>query len=349
MASFLWEQFFGCSEPNCVADPCCGDRDALEPHELDEALSTLQWDEESVGVDVEGENFHVYEPAVVEAMSRGHRRENLMTLADDGRADCSHHGLRDMDAARWKNAPPRVFSASPTTHSPRSVSASRGSPCHALGVRAADFGALDAGPYRGRAPVVSVEDVVDASAITTHAGTSASSCPGPLRRAAVSASSSVNPLSSFGFMTLTVPACDYKGDASDAMDMEVYRHLARLPREAAMAFPLRRLATGRYEIDGRIVTLRWDMHAHGKELFAQEDEAPGLAGIAAIATEAVPLMQYLNEISSIAVRVRQPLRPRTLTFVGQENRGTEDRFHSMQVACKQAYLREQAAGACHRR
>merc|ERR1719401_2978603 len=110
-------------------------------------------------------------------------------------------------------------------------------------------------------------------------------------------------------MTLTVPACDYKADASDPVDCEVARQLLALePPEAAMKFKLRRLAHRRYEIDGRIVS----GHSAGggggdMELLVCEDTG-----------STTPLPEYLREIASIAVRVRGAIR--TLTFVGQENR-----------------------------
>lgn len=159
-------------------------------------------------------------------------------------------------------------------------------------------------------------------------------------RAPVSASARVNPFSSFGFMTLTVPACDYKANPSDPVDVAVARHLQALCPEATMAFSLRRLAPSRYEIDGRVVSLHWSASS---ELYVLEDalnvaEDKGDPG--------TPLALYLSDMASIAMRLRQPFKPRTLTFVGQDNIHGEDRFTSMQLACRQARLREEAADAC---
>lgn len=160
-------------------------------------------------------------------------------------------------------------------------------------------------------------------------------------RGAVSASARVNPLSSFGFMTLAVPACDYKiQDPSDPIDQQMARELQSLEPEATSAFTLRRLAPSRYEIDSRVVSLHWgdnsDLFVHEDALkLTAEEEGGG----------DTPLALYLSDMASIAMRVRRPLKQRTLTFVGQDNVVGEDRFASMQIACKQARLREEAAEA----
>jgi hypothetical protein len=89
-----------------------------------------------------------------------------------------------------------------------------------------------------------------------------------------------------------------------------------------------------------VVSLYWgdnsDLFVHEDALkLAAEEEGGG----------DTPLAVYLSDMASIAMRVRRPLKQRTLTFVGQDNVVGEDRFASMQIACKQARLREEAAEA----
>merc|ERR1740123_1289321 len=55
---------------------------------------------------------------------------------------------------------------------------------------------------------------------------------------------------------LAVPAHRYVAVESDIMDVEVARRLQELSPAAAGALRLRRLEPGRYEIDGRLVTVR---------------------------------------------------------------------------------------------
>lgn len=155
-------------------------------------------------------------------------------------------------------------------------------------------------------------------------------------------SPSVNPFSSFGFITLSVSADRYVADANDPMDVEVARHLRLLDKEAVSALVLRRLAPGKYEIDGRPISLHWG-GSWNAEVFVREGESDGQN------TTDSPLYQYLFETASIAARIKQPMAPRTLTFVDQEDVNVNDRYESMQIACKQAQLREEAAGlACLR-
>jgi len=155
-------------------------------------------------------------------------------------------------------------------------------------------------------------------------------------------SPSVNPYSRFGFMTASRPACEYKVDPSDVVDVELYRCLLALEQEAQLALVLRRLAPSRYEIDGRLVTMSWGGE-RGDELFAHEEQSSGQSAVDP------PLPAYVEQVASIAARVRRPLAPRTLTFVDQENTvplakaSANDRWESMEIACEQARLREEAA------
>lgn len=161
-----------------------------------------------------------------------------------------------------------------------------------------------------------------------------------------SVSPSINPCSKFGFITVTVPAGSYLADPSDVMDVEFARHLLALEREAAAALELRRLAHGRYEVQGRRVNVRWGPDNGGCELLACEGELPGGAPNSDGEGE-LPLGEYLRQMGELAVNIRRPAEKRLLTFVDDGSAG--DRYESMRIACEQARLREQAAaGACRR-
>jgi len=151
----------------------------------------------------------------------------------------------------------------------------------------------------------------------------------------------------------------YVADRTDTLDTEMARALASLGSEAASTLSLRRLATGRYEIDGderilcsrnqnystltssygRFVTLRRNVNG---SVFAREstlgsDVPPQGAGQEDSET---PLPELLWQLASIAERLQSPRR--TLTFPEAHACGG-DRFRSMELACKQAQLRAQAA------
>lgn len=148
-----------------------------------------------------------------------------------------------------------------------------------------------------------------------------------------------NPCSKFGFLTVSFSGDRYVADRTDTLDVEMARALASLGNEAASTLSLRRLATGRYEIDGRFVTL-W-RNGNGS-VFAREStlgsDAP-LQGTSGEGDEA-PLPELLWQLASIAERLQSPRR--TLTFPEAHAFGG-DRFRSMELACKQAQLRAQAA------
>uniref|UniRef100_A0A7S0FWB5 Uncharacterized protein n=1 Tax=Pyrodinium bahamense TaxID=73915 RepID=A0A7S0FWB5_9DINO len=170
----------------------------------------------------------------------------------------------------------------------------------------------------------------------------------PLRRKRPSAS--VNPLSKFGFITASFPADKYLADPRDPYDVEMARALLLLDKASASALTLRRLAPRRYEIDGTFVNVRWA--ASGPpDLVVREDTAadlgawhPSSGGNDAAAPDDVPLLEYLLQTASIAERMCEH-ESRTLTF---PDACTDDRFQSMEIACMQAQLREQAAEACRR-
>lgn len=147
-------------------------------------------------------------------------------------------------------------------------------------------------------------------------------------------SPSINPLSKFGFMTMTVAGSSYSADTGDVMDVEMSRNLSALDPEAASALLIRRLTPGKYEIDGRFVSVRWGAGRGSTDLFAKEDVG---------GEEELPVPEYLNQLAGLAREIRPPVAPRALTFPDE---ALEDRYESMQLACKQAKERANAAEAC---
>jgi len=160
-----------------------------------------------------------------------------------------------------------------------------------------------------------------------------------------SVSPSINPYSKFGFITVTVPASSYMADPTDVMDVEFARHLLALEHEAAAALELRRLAHGRYEVQGRHINVRWGPGNSGCELLACEDELEGIPETADGDGEQ-PLREYLWQLGEIAANIRRPANRRILTFV-HDGAAPGDRFDAMKIACEQAKLRERAARGVH--
>mmetsp|Transcript_84784 Transcript_84784/g.197166 ORF Transcript_84784/g.197166 Transcript_84784/m.197166 type:complete len:299 (+) Transcript_84784:64-960(+) len=159
-------------------------------------------------------------------------------------------------------------------------------------------------------------------------------------------SASVNPLSRFGFITAMFPADKYLPDTHDEVDVELARTLICLDRPAASSLQLRRLAPQRYEIDGTFVSIRWGKMG----LVVREDAIAEMAGTLAhvgddpARPDDIPLLEYLQQTASIAQRITRE-EHRTLTF---PDACAGDRFQSMEIACKQAKLREQNAEALRR-
>jgi len=157
-------------------------------------------------------------------------------------------------------------------------------------------------------------------------------------------SPSINPYSKYGFITVTVRASSYLADSSDMMDVEFARHLLALDRESASALELRRLAHGRYEVQGRRLSVRWGEGDGGTELLCIE-EHDELGGEKKEFQEGeVPLGEYLRQMAALAANVKCPADRRLLTFVDDGEAG--DRWEAMKLAVEQAKMREQVADAC---
>jgi hypothetical protein len=131
-----------------------------------------------------------------------------------------------------------------------------------------------------------------------------------------------------------VQAVGYKADCADMMDMMLSWALCKLDPKAASSLRLRRLAPGKYEIDGRRVTVVWVGGKRKlKELAAIEDDVPGSVPI--------PIRDYLNQAARVAsfMQTAQPRGPE-LAPEGRDaseyDTSDPDRVSSMKYACQQA-------------
>jgi len=155
-----------------------------------------------------------------------------------------------------------------------------------------------------------------------------------------------------------VPASSYIVDIADHVDQLLGNALRSLDAAAASKLTLRRFAPGRYEIDGRKVTLRWSQ-TPGMGLCVLEDEVLDSKG------SEMPLDAYLSQAGNVAAslsgqradmpKISRVPKERRLTFADAkedpknlasqlEQMGNE-RCESMRLAVEQARLREEAATA----
>mmetsp|Transcript_9423 Transcript_9423/g.22673 ORF Transcript_9423/g.22673 Transcript_9423/m.22673 type:complete len:589 (-) Transcript_9423:152-1918(-) len=159
-----------------------------------------------------------------------------------------------------------------------------------------------------------------------------------------------------GFSQVPVVAAAYIVDLADPIDQLLGTALRTLDA-AASKLTLRRLASGRYEIDGRRVTLRWEQGGSG--LVVTEDEVRDARG------SAMPLQAYLKSAGNVAAslsgqradmpKIARVPKSQRLTFddaaPAEQNLASQieklgsERCESMRLAVEQARLREQAAEA----
>jgi len=152
----------------------------------------------------------------------------------------------------------------------------------------------------------------------------------------------------------------FRPDPTDAMDQTVWSLLSGMEHEALSRLMVRRLFTGKYEIDGRRVSVYWGPHtgegpATADNLLVREDEVGGEEG-----SPELPLPAYLQQAANVAAALhgrvpgaaavtRIPQEKR-LTFSSGgsgalENLDVLQRCASMRKACEEAALRERAAEA----
>lgn len=160
-----------------------------------------------------------------------------------------------------------------------------------------------------------------------------------------------------------VSASMYVPDKSDPMDVKLSAGLRFLDPVAASKLVLRRLAPGKYEMDGRRVTLQW---AAGGQLSVLEDDVLDSKG------SEMQLQAYLHQAANVAAslsgqradmpRIGLVPKEKRLTFgddaagkhegnvkVADIDKVGNERCDSMRLAVEQARLREEAAEAYARR
>ncbi|CAE7233675.1 unnamed protein product [Symbiodinium natans] len=160
-----------------------------------------------------------------------------------------------------------------------------------------------------------------------------------------------------GFSQTPVPAAAYIVDLADPVDQLLGNALRMLDAAASSKLVLRRLGPGRYEIDGRRVTLRWEQGGAG--LVVIEDEVLDARG------SAMPLVAYLKSAGNVAAslsgqradmpKIARVPKSQRLTFdddaPAEQNLASQieklgsERCESMRLAVEQARLREEAAEA----
>jgi len=154
-----------------------------------------------------------------------------------------------------------------------------------------------------------------------------------------------------------VPASHYVADGVDPIDLMLSVGLSSLDRTTSSKLVMRRLGMGKYEIDGRRVSLKWADQGGQPGLMVCEDEVVDKGS-------EMPLLAYLSQAANVAAslsggRADMPKiacvpKEQRLTFAEEvpeqistlevERVGNE-RCESMRIACEQARLREQAAEA----
>merc|ERR1712110_1412449 len=92
--------------------------------------------------------------------------------------------------------------------------------------------------------------------------------------------------------TMAQAACHYSGDPSDPMDMMLTRCLFSLDKPTAARLLVRRLGPGRYEIDGRQVSMRWSGKFDSSSLFVREDQVGD--------SSELPVLAYLAQAAHVA-------------------------------------------------
>mmetsp|Transcript_42548 Transcript_42548/g.132752 ORF Transcript_42548/g.132752 Transcript_42548/m.132752 type:complete len:803 (+) Transcript_42548:1-2409(+) len=154
-----------------------------------------------------------------------------------------------------------------------------------------------------------------------------------------------------------VPASHYVADGADPIDLMLSVGLSSLDRCTSSKLMLRRLGMGRYEIDGRRVSLKWTDQGGQPGLSVCEDEVTDKGS-------EMPLLAYLSQAANVAAslsggradmpKISRVPKEQRLTFAEEATESTStldvervgnERCESMRIACEQARLREQAAEA----
>lgn len=158
-------------------------------------------------------------------------------------------------------------------------------------------------------------------------------------------------------MPMPVAACQYSGDPSDPMDMMLSWCLFSLDKPTAAKLMIRRTGNGKYEIDGRKVTLRWSGKLDSTELFVREDQVEGASELSVVAylAQAAHVAASLSGCGKGLSAIGRIPQERRLTFretaTAESTAKLDDpgshieRVSSMRLACEQAKIRDTAAAA----
>lgn len=147
----------------------------------------------------------------------------------------------------------------------------------------------------------------------------------------------MRPLSPPPFRTgIPVKAYLYQPDVSDAIDIELHKHLRSLSEECLNVLALLRIEPGKYEVDGRRAQI-YRTGKEGCEFRVHEDEV-GPSFISDMSLRA-----YLNLVANVAMSLRRRGVCPTFDDRGSptlQNARDDDRYRAMRMACTQAELRE---------
>lgn len=152
----------------------------------------------------------------------------------------------------------------------------------------------------------------------------------------------------------------YQPDLMDPVDRTVFKLLNDMGQEALSRLMIRRLGPGKYEIDGRKVSVYCAPSGgeggfDASELLAREDEVGGEEGCPELSLQA-----YLQQAANVAAALRGRVpgaaavtripQEKRLTFSSTGSDALESldalqRCASMKKACEEAALRERAAEA----
>jgi len=127
---------------------------------------------------------------------------------------------------------------------------------------------------------------------------------------------------------------NYLVDGSDPIDVTVAQTLRSIEPEAAVHLRVTRLTVGKYEVDGRRISVGW---MKSGTLGVSEDEVA--------VTEKLPLMQYLRQAAAVAQHTATaPKRQGIDSYTGRSTASVlaqdaaSERQSAMRLACGKSFL-----------
>lgn len=154
-----------------------------------------------------------------------------------------------------------------------------------------------------------------------------------------------------------VPAAKYRADKADVMDMAMSNHLCSLDAASLAALWLRRVSPGKYEVDGRRITLQWrsarssDVIVHEEGISAEAhmplgDYLTQAANVAKLRTVPGPNLGTRSAVAESRSADEMESQPEVQSPQNDSDKirsvwsdvGAEDRIKSMHRACQEAHL-----------